>query len=328
MEAVKEKVLEVKNLKTTFTTLRGRVVAVDGVSFTINKGEIVGIVGESGCGKSVTSQSIMRLYDEKKLASYDGEILFEGKNLLDLKESEMETIRGNQISMIFQDSLSSLNPVFKVGDQIAEALIIHQGLSKAEAWKKAEEMLRVTGIPAPEKRIHNYPHEMSGGMRQHAMIAMALACQPKLLIADEPTTALDVTIQAQIMQLIKNLNKEFDTGIMLITHDLGVVAQTCQKVIIMYLGQIVEEGLVEDIFDRPLHPYTKGLIKSIPTLKTDKNEKLFMIKGTVPALTEIGEGCRFYERCPYATEECSRKQIELIKVNDTQKVRCILGKTQ
>lgn len=328
MEAVKEKVLEVKNLKTTFTTLRGRVVAVDGVSFTINKGEIVGIVGESGCGKSVTSQSIMRLYDEKKLASYDGEILFEGKNLLDLKESEMETIRGNQISMIFQDSLSSLNPVLKVGDQIAEALIIHQGLSKAEAWKKAEEMLRVTGIPAPEKRIHNYPHEMSGGMRQRAMIAMALACQPKLLIADEPTTALDVTIQAQIMQLIKNLNKEFDTGIMLITHDLGVVAQTCQKVIIMYLGQIVEEGLVEDIFDRPLHPYTKGLIKSIPTLKTDKNEKLFMIKGTVPALTEIGEGCRFYERCPYATEECSRKQIELIKVNDTQKVRCILGKTQ
>ena len=328
MEAVKEKVLEVKNLKTTFTTLRGRVVAVDGVSFTINKGEIVGIVGESGCGKSVTSQSIMRLYDEKKLASYDGEILFEGKNLLDLKESEMETIRGNQISMIFQDSLRSLNPVFKVGDQIAEALIIHQGLSKAEAWKKAEEMLRVTGIPAPEKRIHNYPHEMSGGMRQRAMIAMALACQPKLLIADEPTTALDVTIQAQIMQLIKNLNKEFDTGIMLITHDLGVVAQTCQKVIIMYLGQIVEEGLVEDIFDRPLHPYTKGLIKSIPTLKTDKNEKLFMIKGTVPALTEIGEGCRFYERCPYATEECSRKQIELIKVNDTQKVRCILGKTQ
>ena len=328
MEAVKEKVLEVKNLKTTFTTLRGRVVAVDGVSFTINKGEIVGIVGESGCGKSVTSQSIMRLYDEKKLAGYDGEILFEGKNLLDLKESEMETIRGNQISMIFQDSLSSLNPVFKVGDQIAEALIIHQGLSKAEAWKKAEEMLRVTGIPAPEKRIHNYPHEMSGGMRQRAMIAMALACQPKLLIADEPTTALDVTIQAQIMQLIKNLNKEFDTGIMLITHDLGVVAQTCQKVIIMYLGQIVEEGLVEDIFDRPLHPYTKGLIKSIPTLKTDKNEKLFMIKGTVPALTEIGEGCRFYERCPYATEECSKKQIELTKVNDTQKVRCILGKTQ
>ncbi|MEA5084337.1 MAG: ABC transporter ATP-binding protein [Lachnospiraceae bacterium] len=328
MEVENEKTLEVKNLKTTFTTLRGKVVAVDGVSFTVNKGEIVGIVGESGCGKSVTSQSVMRLYDEKKLVNYDGEILFEGKNLLDLKESEMENIRGNQISMIFQDSLSSLNPVFKVGDQIAEALIVHQGLRKAEAWQKAEEMLRVTGIPAPEKRIHNYPHEMSGGMRQRAMIAMALACQPQLLIADEPTTALDVTIQAQIMQLIKNLNKEFNTGIMLITHDLGVVAQTCQKVIIMYLGQIVEEGLVEDIFDKPLHPYTKGLIQSIPTLKTDKNEKLFMIKGTVPALTEIGDGCRFYERCPYAKEECSKQQIELTKVNETQSVRCIFTQMQ
>lgn len=325
MEEARETILKVKDLKTTFTTLRGKVVAVDGVSFTVHKGEIVGIVGESGCGKSVTSQSIMRLYDEKKLASYNGEILFEGKNLLALKESEMEKIRGNSISMIFQDSLSSLNPVFKVGDQIAEALIIHQGMSKKDAWKKAEDMLRITGIPAPEKRVQNYPHEMSGGMRQRAMIAMALACQPKLLIADEPTTALDVTIQAQIMQLIKNLNKEFNTGIMLITHDLGVVAQTCQKVIIMYLGQIVEEGMVDDIFDRPLHPYTRGLIKSIPTLKTNKKEKLFMIKGTVPALTEIGEGCRFYERCPYAKDECKKGQVGLMKVNDTQSVRCLMG---
>ncbi len=325
MEEARETILQVKDLKTTFTTLRGKVVAVDGVSFTVHKGEIVGIVGESGCGKSVTSQSIMRLYDEKKLASYNGEILFEGKNLLALKESEMEKIRGNSISMIFQDSLSSLNPVFKVGDQIAEALIIHQGMSKKDAWKKAEDMLRITGIPAPEKRVQNYPHEMSGGMRQRAMIAMALACQPKLLIADEPTTALDVTIQAQIMQLIKNLNKEFNTGIMLITDDLGVVAQTCQKVIIMYLGQIVEEGMVDDIFDRPLHPYTRGLIKSIPTLKTNKKEKLFMIKGTVPALTEIGEGCRFYERCPYAKDECKKGQVGLMKVNDTQSVRCLMG---
>ncbi len=327
MEATNDILLQVNNLKTTFTTLRGKVVAVDGVSFTINKGEIVGIVGESGCGKSVTSQSIMRLYDEKKLVKYDGEIIFDGKNLLDLKESEMESIRGNNISMIFQDSLSSLNPVFKVGYQIAEALIVHQGMSKKDAWKKAEEMLRVTGIPAPEKRIHNYPHEMSGGMRQRAMIAMALACKPKLLIADEPTTALDVTIQAQIMQLIKNLNKELDTGIMLITHDLGVVAQTCKKVIIMYLGQIVEEGLVEDIFDRPQHPYTMGLIKSIPTLKTDKNEKLYTIKGTVPALTEIGEGCRFYERCPHAMDKCKMRAIELTRVNETQRVRCVLRET-
>lgn len=321
-EEKNEVILEVKNLKTTFTTLRGKVVAVDGVSFQVNKGEILGIVGESGCGKSVTSQSIMRLYDEKKLATYDGEILFDGVNLLDLKPSEMEKIRGNDISMIFQDSLSSLNPVFKVGDQIAEALRIHQGLSKKQAWEKAEEMLRLTGIPAPDKRINNYPHEMSGGMRQRAMIAMALACQPKLLIADEPTTALDVTIQAQIMDLIKNLNQELDTGIMLITHDLGVVAQTCQRVIIMYLGQIVEEGTVEDIFDRPLHPYTIGLIKSIPTLKTKRDEKLFMIKGTVPALTELGDGCRFFERCPYATPECAKKSPALETVNDSQKVRC------
>lgn len=317
-----EKILEVKNLKTTFTTIRGTVVAIEGVSFSINKGEIVGVVGESGCGKSVTSQSIMRLYDERKLAKYEGEIFFEGQDLLKLKPAEMEKIRGNDISMIFQDSLSSLNPVFKVGDQIAEALIIHQGLNKKEAWEKAEEMLRVTGIPAPEKRIHNYPHEMSGGMRQRAMIAMALACQPKLLIADEPTTALDVTIQAQIMDLIKNLNKEFDAGIMLITHDLGVVAQTCHRVIIMYLGQIVEEGNVNDIFDHPLHPYTKGLIRSIPTLDTPKDEKLFMIKGTVPALTEIGEGCRFCERCPHATERCKKESPELVTVNETQKVRC------
>ena len=318
----KEKILEVKNLKTTFTTLRGKVVAVDGVSFTINKGEIVGIVGESGCGKSVTSQSIMRLYDEKKLAKYDGEILFEGKNLLKVKPSDMEKIRGNDISMIFQDSLSSLNPVFKIGDQIAEALRIHQGMNKLDAWKKAEEMLRITGIPAPEKRVHNYPHEMSGGMRQRAMIAMALACQPKLLIADEPTTALDVTIQAQIMDLISDLNKKFDTGIMLITHDLGVVAQNCHRVIIMYLGQIVEEGNVEDIFDNPLHPYTMGLIKSIPTLNTQKDEKLFMINGTVPALTEIGEGCRFCERCEYATAKCRTQSPEIRKINKTQSVRC------
>ncbi|NLK96003.1 MAG: ABC transporter ATP-binding protein [Clostridiales bacterium] len=320
-----EKILEVKNLKTTFTTIRGKVVAVDGVSFSINKGEIVGIVGESGCGKSVTSQSIMRLYDERKLAKYEGEILFEGTDLLKLPSADMEKIRGNDISMIFQDSLSSLNPVFKVGDQIAEALRVHQNMTKEQAWAKAEEMLKVTGIPAPNKRVHNYPHEMSGGMRQRAMIAMALACQPKLLIADEPTTALDVTIQAQIMDLIKDLNKEFDTGIMLITHDLGVVAQSCQRVIIMYLGQIVEEGTVEDIFDRPLHPYTEGLIKSIPTLDTKKDEKLYMIKGTVPALTDLGEGCRFCERCPKATDKCRSQSPEIKKINETQSVRCFMA---
>lgn len=281
-----------------------------------------GIVGESGCGKSVTSQSVMRLYDEKRLASYEGEISFDGKQLLQLKENEMEKIRGNEISMIFQDSLSSLNPVFTVGDQIGEALRIHQGLKKEEAMKKAVEMLKLTGIPAPEQRVLNYPHEMSGGMRQRAMIAMALACQPKLLIADEPTTALDVTIQAQIMDLIKNLNKEFNTGIILITHDLGVVAQTCQRVVIMYLGQIVEEGATEDIFKRPLHPYTMGLIKSIPTLATSKDEELFMIKGTVPSLSQVPTGCRFCARCPRATKECQENSPELTTVNEIQTVRC------
>lgn len=325
--AEQEKILEVKNLKTSFTTNRGKVTAVDGVSFCVHKGEILGIVGESGCGKSVTSQSIMRLYDEKRLADYEGEIIFDNKQLLQLKENEMEKIRGNEISMIFQDSLSSLNPVFTVGDQIAEALKIHQGLKKEEAMEKAVEMLKLTGIPAPEQRVLNYPHEMSGGMRQRAMIAMALACQPKLLIADEPTTALDVTIQAQIMDLIKNLNKEFNTGIILITHDLGVVAQTCQRVVIMYLGQIVEEGATEDIFKRPLHPYTMGLIKSIPTLTTKKDEELFMIKGTVPSLSQVPTGCRFCARCPRATKECQENSPELTTVNETQKVRCFHAKT-
>lgn len=326
--AEQEKILEVKNLKTSFTTNRGKVTAVDGVSFCVHKGEILGIVGESGCGKSVTSQSIMRLYDEKRLADYEGEIIFDNKQLLQLKENEMEKIRGNEISMIFQDSLSSLNPVFTVGDQIAEALKIHQGLKKEEAMEKAVEMLKLTGIPAPKQRVLNYPHEMSGGMRQRAMIAMALACQPKLLIADEPTTALDVTIQAQIMDLIKNLNKEFNTGIILITHDLGVVAQTCQRVVIMYLGQIVEEGATEDIFKRPLHPYTMGLIKSIPTLATKKDEELFMIKGTVPSLSQVPTGCRFCARCPRATKECQENSPELTTVNETQKVRCFHAKTK
>lgn len=320
--AEQEKILEVKNLKTSFKTNRGKVTAVDGVSFCVNKGEILGIVGESGCGKSVTSQSVMRLYDEKYLATYEGEIIFDGKQLLGLKESEMEKIRGNEISMIFQDSLSSLNPVFTVGDQIAEALRIHQGLNKEQAYEKAVEMLKLTGIPAPEQRVKNYPHEMSGGMRQRAMIAMALACQPKLLIADEPTTALDVTIQAQIMDLIKNLNKELNTGIILITHDLGVVAQTCQRVVIMYLGQIVEEGSTEDIFKRPLHPYTMGLIKSIPTLSSDKDKELFMIKGTVPSLSQVPKGCRFCARCPKATERCKEEMPELVTISETQKVRC------
>lgn len=318
----KNKLLEIKNLKTSFNTIRGMVTAVDGVSFEVGKGEIVGIVGESGCGKSVTSQSVMRLYDERGTVSYSGEILFNGENLLKKTEKEMEHIRGNDISMIFQDSLSSLNPLFRVGVQIAEAIMKHQHVSKKEAYKTAVEMLKLTGIPSPAIRFHSYPHEMSGGMRQRAMIAMALACRPQLLIADEPTTALDVTIQAQIMKLIVDLNKQFDMGIILITHDLGVVAQTCHRVVIMYLGHIVEEGTVEDIFDRPLHPYTSGLIKSMPAIDTDKTKELYMIKGTVPSLNKVGKGCRFYGRCPYETDKCRDEAPELVQSNETQKVRC------
>lgn len=314
--------LEVKNLKTSFQTLRGMVTAVDGVSFHVNKGEILGIVGESGCGKSVTSQSIMRLYDEKNLVSYEGEILFQGEDLMKKNDREMEQIRGYGISMVFQDALSSLNPLYKVGEQIAEMVRSHKKVTKKEAWDIAENMLKLTGIPAPEERVHAYPHEMSGGMRQRAMIAMALACEPKFLIADEPTTALDVTIQAQIMDLIIELNRKLGMGIMLITHDLGVVTQTCQRVIIMYLGHIVEEGTVEDIFDRPMHPYTIGLIRSIPTMETKKGESLYIINGTVPPLSEVKKGCRFCSRCEYAADKCRKEDPGLVTMNDTQKVRC------
>ncbi len=315
--------IEVKNLRTSFQTIRGKVCAVDGVSFQIGKGEIVGVVGESGCGKSVTSQSIMRLYDEKELVSYDGEILFEGEDILKKSQSEMEAIRGYGISMVFQDALSSLNPLFTVGAQIVEMIRIHdKSISKKEAWKKAEEMLRLTGISAPEERVHMFPHEMSGGMRQRAMIAMALVCEPKFLIADEPTTALDVTIQAQIMDLLVELNQKLGMAVMLITHDLGVVSQTCRRVIIMYLGHIVEEGTVEDIFDRPLHPYTVGLIRSIPTMETRKGEELYMINGTVPPLSEVQKGCRFASRCEHATDLCRAEDPKLVQVNETQKVRC------
>lgn len=318
-----ETLLEIRDLKTSFKTLRGSITAVDGVSFEVKKGEILAIVGESGCGKSVTSQSIMRLYNEKELVSYSGEILLEGKDLLSLSEKEMRNVRGNDIAMVFQDALSSLNPVFTIGDQIIEAIRMHQNISKKEAREKAIEMLRLTGIPIPEKRVDVYPHEMSGGMRQRSMIALALSCKPKLLIADEPTTALDVTIQAQIMELITELNKKYGMGIMLITHDLGVVANSCDRVVVMYLGQIVEEGTVDEIFKNPLHPYTQGLIKSVPTTKTDSSEKLYTIKGVVPLLSEAGEGCRFYNRCEHATEKCKMCKPELCTTDiEEHKVRC------
>lgn len=317
-----EKILEVKNLCTTFRTERGTMRAVDGVSFHINKGEILGVVGESGCGKSVTSQSILRLYDEKRTVSYEGDILLEGKSILSLREKEMQAIRGYDIAMIFQDALSSLNPVFTIGDQIMETLRIHQNMDKEKAREEAIEMLRLVGIPAPDKRVDQYPHELSGGMRQRAMIAIALACHPKVLIADEPTTALDVTIQAQIMELIKKLNEELDMGVMLITHDLAVVAETCSRVVVMYLGQIVEEGDVTDLFDNPLHPYTNGLMRSIPKLEGERQDRLYMIKGMVPLLSQIPEGCRFAPRCPYATDKCRKEMPELKVIEGNQKVRC------
>ena len=317
-----EKILEVRNLTTSFKTERGVMNAVQGVSFHVDKGEILGLVGESGCGKSVTSQSIMRLYDEKRLAHYQGEILFDGVDLLTLPEKKMQAVRGKDIAMVFQDSLSSLNPVFTCGNQIMEALMIHQKLSKREERSRAIEMLRLVGIPSPETRVDQYPHELSGGMRQRVMIACALSCHPKLLIADEPTTALDVTIQAQIMELIVELNQKLNMGVILITHDLSVVAETCSRVAVMYLGQIVEEADVFSLFQNPQHPYTKGLLRSIPKMNGERRERLFIIEGSVPLLSQIPQGCRFCPRCPFAEEGCSKAMPELQSVSSTQKVRC------
>lgn len=314
--------LKIKNLKTHFQTEMGNVTAVDGITFHINDGEVLAVVGESGCGKSVTAQSILRLFEEKDGTTYEGEISYKGKNLLTLPMTELRKIRGNEISMIFQDPLSSLNPVFTIGDQILESLMLHQNMKKKEAYKKAVEMLKLTGIPAPEKRVHEYPHELSGGMRQRVMIAMALACQPNLLIADEPTTALDVTIQAQILDLMIDLKKELGMGILLITHDLGVVAQYCSRVVVMYLGEIVEEADVETLFSTPLHPYTQGLIKSIPQMSGDRSKKLHIIRGTVPSLTNIPKGCRFAPRCPYADELCRTERPETETYSGTHKVKC------
>lgn len=317
-----EKILQVKNLSTVFKTERGPQKAIDGITFHVNRGEMLGIVGESGCGKSVTSQSILRLYDEKYTASYEGEVLFEGKDLLKIPYKKMQEIRGRDISMVFQDALSSLNPVFTIGNQICEPLRIHQKMTRAQAMEQAVEILDMVGIPSAKKRIRQYPHELSGGMRQRVMIAIALACRPKLLIADEPTTALDVTIQAQIMELIAKLNKQLNMGVILITHDLGVVAETCTRVIVMYLGQIVEEAPVEEIFDNPSHPYTTGLLQSIPKLDGDRTKALHTIKGTVPLLGQIPSGCRFAPRCAYATDRCRREMPELKQISERHHVRC------
>lgn len=314
--------LEVKELKIHFHTERGTITAVDGISFHVEEGEILGVVGESGCGKSVTSQAILRLFDEKHTVQYDGEIYFKGKDLLLLSTDAMQQIRGNDISMVFQDPLSSLNPVYTIGYQIAESILLHQKVSKKAAYEKAVDLLRMTGIPAPEKRVHEYPHQLSGGMRQRAMIAMTLACQPKLLIADEPTTALDVTIQAQILDLMLELNRDHQMGIIFITHDLGVVAEICTRVVVMYLGQIVEEADVDTLFAKPRHPYTRGLMKSIPQLDGDRSQKLHVIEGMVPSLDNIPVGCRFAPRCPHADGLCSEHPPEYREYAAGHKVRC------
>lgn len=316
------RLLEVRELTTTFKTERGWLKAVDGVSFSVTQGEILGVVGESGCGKSVTSQSILRLYDEKKLTRYTGSILFQGEDLLSLPLKAMQKYRGKIISMVFQDALSSLNPVFTVGAQIEETLRIHQKLDKAAAREKAVAMLRLVGIPSPEKRVDQFPHELSGGMRQRVMIAIALACGPRLLIADEPTTALDVTIQAQIMELIVDMNKQLDMGVILITHDLAVVAETCRRVVVMYLGQVVEEAPVAELFDSPRHPYTSGLLASVPKIDDDRSKRLNVIPGTVPLLDQIPMGCRFAQRCPLAERRCFHERQELEELSPGHKVRC------
>lgn len=313
--------LNIENLKTHFYTEKGQVTAVDGVSFQVEDGEILAIVGESGCGKSVTSQSILRLFDEKNDAIHEGNVAYKGENLLELSDQQMQKIRGKEIAMIFQDPSSSLSPVYTVGYQIAEAILLHQKVSKKEAYQKAVDMLTLTGIPSPEKRVNEYPHQLSGGMQQRVMIAMTLACEPSLLIADEPTTALDVTIQAQILNLISDLNKKMGMGVIFITHDLGVVAELCTRVAVMYLGQIVEEASVQNLFEQPVHPYTKGLIQSIPQLDADRDQSLHVIPGSVPSLNNVPKGCRFASRCPFADDLCKEKMPDLEDFQK-RKVRC------
>ncbi len=318
--------LDVKNLKTYFYTEDGVVKAVDGVDFQVREGEIVGIVGESGCGKTVTSLSVLGLIaNPGKII--EGEIEFDGQNLRELSIDELGKIRGNKISMIFQQPQTSLNPVFTVGEQVAEVLEIHQQLSKDENWDKAVEMLRQVGIPAPDTKAHAYPHEMSGGQAQRVMIAMALLMGPKLLIADEPTTALDVTIQAQILDLMRDLNQKTGTAIVLITHDLGVIAEMAEWVAVMYAGRVVEQTSVEILFDEPLHPYTRGLIGSIPVLGTLK-ERLDVISGNVPNLVDLPRGCTFASRCEarleHELEICTNMMPDLIKFKEGHEVRCWL----
>src|SRR5437763_1962049 len=318
--------LKVRNLATQFPTREGLVRAVDGVSFYLDRGELLGLVGESGCGKSITALSIMRLVAPPgRIVA--GEILFDGRDLLKLSNREMRDVRGNDVAMIFQDPMTSLNPVFTVGEQIAEALRLHRGLLRQAARAAAVAAMREVSIPDPELRANDYPHQLSGGMRQRVMIAMALACDPKLLIADEPTTALDVTIQAQILELLNDLRQTRNLAVLLITHDLGIVAEVADRVAVMYTGKIVEESPVDDLFARPKHPYTEGLLRSVPRLTARdvaKAQRLQTIEGVVPKPTALPLGCHFEPRCPYRMPRCKEGEIPLYPVGETVTARCVL----
>ncbi len=322
----REKVLEIKDLSITFMQNKEETRVVDSIRFDVHKGEVLGIVGESGCGKSVTSLSIMGLLP-KKSSKLTGEVLFQGKDLLQLSEKSLRKMRGNDIAMVFQEPMTSLNPLFKIGNQLEESLRVHQDLTKKQAKERVIQILRLVGLPRPEELFDEYPHQLSGGMRQRVMIAMAMICDPKVLIADEPTTALDVTIQAQILKLMKDLNQKLETSIVFITHDLGVVAEMCDRVMVMYAGQVVEEGSVLAIFKNPKHPYTKGLMKSVPDIR-NKNERLYSISGQVPRPGTVQKGCLFAGRCEYAMAECLEESPPLYKLQNSHQSRCFLAREE
>ncbi|MCM3127746.1 ABC transporter ATP-binding protein [Paenibacillus provencensis] len=318
-----EPVLRIENLKTSFMTSKGEVPAVDGVDLALYPGEVVGLVGESGCGKSMTSLSVLRLVPSPPGKIVEGAIYLKGRDLVPLKEKEMCRIRGKTISMIFQEPMTSLNPLFTIGQQMMETLRLHERISRKEAMSKAVSLLADVGISRPDKVISQYPHELSGGMRQRVMIAMAISCNPEVLIADEPTTALDVTIQAQILDLIRARNKKHGTAVLMITHDLGVVAEMCNRVAVMYAGKVVEQGSVRDIFSRPQHPYTQGLIRSVPRL-ADSRDRLYSIPGQVPVMSNKMKGCRFSSRCPHVMEICTEQLPELVERSTGHSSRCWL----
>jgi oligopeptide/dipeptide ABC transporter ATP-binding protein len=316
--------LDIQNLCASFRAGRGSLRALDGVSLSVECGEFLGLVGESGCGKSVTAQSVLRLYDEKRLVSYSGSVIFGGRDILRMPLRDMRRYRGARIALAFQNAQSALNPVFTAGSQIAESLRLHRKLPRKAAREQAVKLLRLVGIPDPERRAAQFPHQLSGGMRQRAMLAVALACSPELLIADEPTTALDATVQAQIMELLAELNTRLGMSVLLITHDLAVVAETCSRVAVMYLGQIAEEAPVRELFGKPLHPYTLGLLNSLPRMSGTRGERLRAIPGAVPPLGQIPDGCRFQNRCPLAEGRCrtERQELRASGMSGCHKVRC------